>query len=1121
MPDFQLALFGMSWLAIFVWTAIMVGAAYIGGVLLAPNMPEIKYQDEEEVEGAQSRLWRPHTTQQEGIARPRSYGKNLHHGNIIYKWTDVVDNEREILHLLLDHGDGPTKGVANLDTDVFLNDQPASNFTATDLQQRLGTMNQTCMTGFDKPKLEYRQKTELIYDEPVTLFITPNDFFDDIEFTIAFLNGLIYYNTDGSRYDASVTLKVRIRPVGGGWATIIDEDIEAQSKAARFYKYTVSDYCAVNRETQYELEFSRTSEAAHDRGATNMTLRSVREVIDTAFTHPGRALVGIRAIATTQLSGNIDVKVIREDRIINVYDSVSKTWTLEWSNDRSMVTYDMASLPVIDGDGDGTPYEIIRYDGIDPQYLDLDFFAAWSDFCVEELLSGYGEETEPRCACNTILSEFTNIFDLISNIAAIGRAFIYWRGHLLTGWIDDEVTTPIDLVTMDSMMHKTWKNAWAIGEELAGVIEVFYKDEKQGFERTFADRANEDAGGFRNITSLDGLGIITRGSAIHYANYLLTRNQLIRNKNKFKVHKDGFRYKLGDTIRLQCRIANWGKAFNVVSSTADTITVDRDAPAEVSVGDALHIRTYDTVLKVVVTDAYVVDSVLEKVITVTENWDVTPVKGNLVATGITKLRRIIKMTPTIDNYFNVEVETYDVILFDCDLLDPSNPNPAYVWPTPSSDITPAVTIEEVQDSVTQQIAAMEAEIEWLKGHPGQGGSGGIFASNIQFTAMDAEDADWTERQPAGDADKDWRCAASDSDGSNLIAGIYLGGLYTSSNSGVDWTQRYPGEIGNGGWISAASDSDGSHLIVAIKDGRLYTSANSGVDWTERQPAGAANKDWLSVASDDDGSHLIAGVRNGRLYTSSDYGANWTERQPAGAVSKKWCVASDADGSHLIAGALNDRLYTSANYGINWTERQPAGDEDVAWTSVASDDNGSHLIAAVSGTGRIWTSGNSGASWTERLAEKYCISVASDNDGTHLMVGTNERLYVSDDSGINWDEERPAGNNDRYWTALASNLDGSILIAGSYNILGVGGRLYTSTFVGEDSIEWTAKDEDSDILLRHLENVYAIEPDSTALKYIYWNPENPNVLLSTDDQSVIVAGDFPVFCFNQEGVPYVQ
>jgi len=114
----------------------------------------------------------------------------------------------------------------------------------------------------------------------------------------------------------------------------------------------------------------------------------------------------------------------------------------------------------------------------------------------------------------------------------------------------------------------------------------------------------------------------------------------------------------------------------------------------------------------------------------------------------------------------------------------------------------------------------------------------------------------------------WRCAASDSDGSNLIAGVYGGRLYTSSDSGVDWTERRPGGASNFNWLCAASDNDGSNLIAGAYVGRLYTSSNGGVDWTERQPGGDSNLNWRAVGSDSNGSNLIAGVDGGRLYTSS-------------------------------------------------------------------------------------------------------------------------------------------------------------------------------------------------------------------------------------------------------------
>ena len=315
----------------------------------------------------------------------------------------------------------------------------------------------------------------------------------------------------------------------------------------------------------------------------------------------------------------------------------------------------------------------------------------------------------------------------------------------------------------------------------------------------------------------------------------------------------------------------------------------------------------------------------------------------------------------------------------------------------------------------------------------------IIYTDTYTTSFPDSDATWTERDPTGTT-QTWNAMASDSDGSNLIAGAYNDRLYTSVDSGVNWTERQPaGDVGQP-WRSVASDDDGSHLIAGVYGGRLWTSADSGANWTERTPAGANNKNWSRVASDSDGTHLIAAIYDGRLYTSADSGANWTERTPAGNNDKLWySVASDSDGTNLIVGARTGRLYTSANYGVNWTERTPAGVADKYWRSVASDDDGSHLIAGVYG-GRLWTSADSGANWTERtpagVADKDWAAVASDSDGSTLIVGVfTGRLYVSDDSGANWTERNPAGYADRFWYSVASDSDGTHLIAGET-------RLYT-------------------------------------------------------------------------------
>jgi len=467
------------WLWPYVFqAAVMCSLAYLGGRLLAPDVPEVDTRQAD-----RSRSWNPFTTQQEGLSRPRAYGKNRHEGNIFAKWTDVVDNA-EVLYLIVNHGDGPTKGIGS--GTVYLNGQPSGNFGDVNIQERLGTMDQTVMTGFEKSKLEYPQHDKrLKYNVPFT-FTTPNDIVDDIEWTIVYPNGLRRYHSDGEATTTSVNIKVQISEHGlDSWTTVYDGSINKNTVQPQYVNYKVSTYLPeyMTYGKQYDLKITRLTADDRERNIDVSCIRSCREVVDTAFTYPGRALIGIRAVATSQLSGNIDVKVVREDRLINVYNGTS--WSIEYSRNRAWVTWDILTQPVITGNGDSVPYSISRYEGIDPARLDLPFFYTWAQWTSEQVLDGYGG-TEDRCACDIKVMAQTDVFSLAYDIAAAGRVKLYWQGHLLTGWIDTIQDDRIDLVTMDAMMAKTWKNEWAVAEELAGIVEVFYDDAAAGYERTTA-----------------------------------------------------------------------------------------------------------------------------------------------------------------------------------------------------------------------------------------------------------------------------------------------------------------------------------------------------------------------------------------------------------------------------------------------------------------------------------------------------------------------------------------------------------------------------------------------------------------------------------------------------------
>lgn len=737
MLAFLPALFAVAWWAV-TTIAISYGLAYLGGVLFGTDVPEA---DVGSTADAQSRSWNPHSTQQEGIARPRAWGKSMHHGNIVAKWTDVDANKREILYMIVEHGDGPTKGVTVVDgvKQIFLNDQPITNFTSVETQERIGTMNQTCMNGFGKHKDEYPQNVELKQNEPV-IFTTHNDYFDDLEYTILWPNGLYKRHKDGDRCASYLRLKVRIRVHGTGdtWTEIFNEGIYAEIVEPYFRLWKVSERgfnCV--RGTQYDLEFTNLT-GKHSRTINDVYIKSVREVINVAFTRPGKALIGIKAIATERLSGKLDVKVVREDRIIWTWNGSVET--IQYSRNRAWVVWDALTQPVISGDGSGEhPWIIEYYEGMNPSRLDLTFFLDWADFCSTQKPSGFPspDHLEDRIACDTILDFQTDVWTFVNEIANIGRAYLYWQGHTLTGWIDKVVTEEIALVTMDNIMARTWKNAWTDKGELAGKVEIFFNDSRQGYERTHAPLPNESAGKYTRIISLEGIGITTRGTAIHVANHVLKRNELIRNVNNFRQYKEAFRYKLGQVIRIQHKTPDWGESYRVIKSTADNkVTLDRICTAVAT--DLIFVQGYDGA-KVCV-DSYTIASVAGKVVTIEGIWDITPLKDYMVAIGVDgdiKQRRIIKIDSTTNNYFDITVETYDPVLFTADDMTPDNPDQHYIWPTPANPLTRPVTRWEVVKLINQMMPpAPDIEIPW--------------PSNIAWCGNSVDTIYWNPRTGSGE-----------------------------------------------------------------------------------------------------------------------------------------------------------------------------------------------------------------------------------------------------------------------------------------------------------------------------------------------------------------------------------
>jgi hypothetical protein len=150
--------------------------------------------------------------------------------------------------------------------------------------------------------------------------------------------------------------------------------------------------------------------------------------------------------------------------------------------------------------------------------------------------------------------------------------------------------------------------------------------------------------------------------------------------------------------------------------------------------------------------------------------------------------------------------------------------------------------------------------------------------------------------------------------------------------------------------------NGSVILAGVYGGRLYRSTNHGSSWSEIRPAGDADLNWDTVGLDQNGQIMLAGVDDnsggtGKLYVSKDGGNTWSDNTPDfGSFGREWRISSVSDdGKTMFAGygdsTIEGRLFLSTNDGSSWSETQPAGDTDYLWKAGAVSGDGYTLVTA--------------------------------------------------------------------------------------------------------------------------------------------------------------------------------
>jgi len=236
-------------------------------------------------------------------------------------------------------------------------------------------------------------------------------------------------------------------------------------------------------------------------------------------------------------------------------------------------------------------------------------------------------------------------------------------------------------------------------------------------------------------------------------------------------------------------------------------------------------------------------------------------------------------------------------------------------------------------------------------------------------------------------------------GSTLYAATSYDGVYKSTDFGSNWVPA------NGGMgpkdVRALTVTNISTLIAGTHYVAMYRSTDLGQSWNKSVTGFPAGASILSLLESD--SSIYAGTRDGVFRTDAN-GDSWLKMGGTNDTTKYsdiWAMC-ELDGVIYASMQLyfNTSIYKSTNKGSTWIRCAMSGLPTGLTFINGLVGSGDNLVV---GTDEgIYYSTDSGASWfPTNIQNIYIPSLASSGNYVYAAIPTGGGIYRSANNGVNW------------------------------------------------------------------------------------------------------------------------
>lgn len=501
------------------------------------------------------------------------------------------------------------------------------------------------------------------------------------------------------------------------------------------------------------------------------------------FTYPGESLIGIKALASSQVNSDLDVQVDVERSKVWVWNTKvtgANKWVQWRANNHAWAVYDILVNGYYNSDANlrhpaypeltaeertwtnesGTftaKPEAVYGCGLDPKRIDLESFREWATN-----LQGAPDSIDYKL--NIVFDTFMTAWDAILRICQEGRGMVYPIGSKIYAFTD-KAEDVSQIFTMGNIHTDTFVQKYMESGQQVNLIEADFFDKDKNYEKTSITARTSDWDSSRGLSvpskiTLYGTDAIDQAQSI--IRRMLMGAELLNNVISFGVDIDSLASRVGDVVGVNhdiLKVGQSGRISAVVYNAGDdsgTITLDRTLSISAGVAYTFEVRHRDGTLESKsVTGGVDTDEIVWGA--GAWDWAQTPQKYDVYSFGVTGEHapkyRITEISRTNELMRTLTLMKYDERVYDswkpgdAALTPDSSEFTAYKNPVSGDTIETVISIlnlatnlqlKEVvaQNKVTGEYeSSIIATWDTEDGHP-RG------SWEIWFRDVDASDIDW-------------------------------------------------------------------------------------------------------------------------------------------------------------------------------------------------------------------------------------------------------------------------------------------------------------------------------------------------------------------------------------------